>query len=117
MKMLSVLAGLAIGVAGILPAQAATDPDTFSLHAYDQQLQLVRKARMVCEATSFGLGDYQGCLMSKVEYYVRESGDPQLQQLNSLLPVRYRYDPNRTSPRPLGLLDQPFPPVAAPAAP
>ncbi|WP_439813799.1 hypothetical protein [Zavarzinia sp. CC-PAN008] len=94
------------------PANAVSPddgPKAFSDRAYEQHLELIRKARMACEVSSAGIPDYQGCLVQKLDYYVQESQDPELQQLHALLPLRFRYNPDRLGLRPSHLLSTPFP--------
>lgn len=108
MKRKLVVFCLALGLGAIPPAIAAgpaTDAtalptDQTSLaRLNDRHLGMVRAAVRECQATPLpsDVNPGAGCIATSVEQRVSQSGDPQLKAFNAKLPVRVRYNENRTN--------------------
>lgn len=78
---------------GALPADRASLERLNELH-----LSIVRAAVRQCKPIPLpsDVNPGAGCIGSSVEQSVSQSGDPQLKAFSAKLPVRLRYDENRT---------------------
>lgn len=94
-----ILAGSAFAIAAEDVDPAALPRDRAALERLnDTHLSIVRAAVRLCKPTSLpaDTNPGAGCIGTSVEQHVAQSGDPELKAFNAKLPIRLRYDENRT---------------------